>query len=417
MNHLNTEIRQNRSICPPFTDRDRYIEVVKDPSKFRASIDSMAKQWPELFPPEITNGYLMKDIRLSKKLSIPVRRIEIAGTSYTIRPSFVMPYMAGFVDDVEKGLFLRKFDVPFWALAHIFGRDAMYWFRMEQSLGRNSIVGTTVKRPECLPKHLVADEKHSWILGNKVYVATTSGSGCTLGASIAEDAGENELTKAYGIFKKEAQCIHPQYTPETVNTDGWKATQKAWKALFPCIVLICCFLHLFIKIRDRARKKHKEFFLQAAEKLWNCYRAQTKASFSQRVRRLHEWAIEISLPDVIKGPIAKLRKNLGSFSIAYDFPGAHRTSNMIDRLMQRMHRHLLSTQYFHGSLSAAELSIRGWVLINNFAPSNPWTIKQHDGLQSPAERINKFRYHNNWLQNLQASASLQGVRSIPPNPL
>ena len=110
---------------PPFTDRDRYIEVMKDASKFRASIDSMAKQWPELFPPEITDGYLMKDIRHSKKLSIPVRRIEIAGTSYTICPSFVMPYMTGFVDDVEKGLFLRKFDVPFWALAHIFGRDAM----------------------------------------------------------------------------------------------------------------------------------------------------------------------------------------------------------------------------------------------------------------------------------------------------
>ena len=51
MNHLNAGIRQNRSICPPFTDRARYIEVVKDPSEFRASIDSMAKQWPELFPP------------------------------------------------------------------------------------------------------------------------------------------------------------------------------------------------------------------------------------------------------------------------------------------------------------------------------------------------------------------------------
>ncbi|MFV9644568.1 MAG: hypothetical protein ACNYWU_01980 [Desulfobacterales bacterium] len=266
-----------------------------------------------------------------------------------------------------------------------------------------------------MPKHLVADEKHSWILGNKV-LATTSGSRCILGASIAENAGENERTKAYGVFKKEVQCIHPEYTPETVNTNGWKATQKAWKTIFPCIALICCFLHLFIKIRDRASKKHKEFFLQAAEKLWDCYRSQTKVSFSQRVRRLHEWAIEKSLPDVIEGPIAKLRKNLASFSIAYDFPGAHRTSNMIDRLMQRMHRHLLSTQYFHGSLSTAELSIRGWVLINNFAPSNPWTIKQHDGLRSPAERLNKLRYHNNWLQNLLASASLQGVRGIPRNP-
>lgn len=136
----------------------------------------------------------------------------------------------------------------------------MYWFRMEQSLGRNSIVGTTIKQPQYLPKHLVADEKHSWILGNKVHVATTSASGCILGASIAEDTSEKGLAKAYAVFKKEAQYVHPGYTPETVNTDGWKGTQKAWKALFPSIVLICRFLHLFIKIRNRAKKNTRICF-------------------------------------------------------------------------------------------------------------------------------------------------------------
>ena len=418
MNHLNARIRQNRSICVPFIDCTHYCDIVESPNGFRTSIDSSVEQWPELFPPDIVLGYLMKDIRLSKKLLIPVRRIEILGISYTIRPSFVMPYMTGFVDDVEKGLFLRKFDVPFWALPHVCGKNPMYWFRMEQSLGRNSIVGTTVKKPESLPKHVAADEKHSRILGNKVYVATTAGNGCILGASIAEHADEADLTKAYGTFKEEAQCVHPEYKPETMNTDGWKTTQNAWKTIFSSIIIINCFLHIFIKIRDRAKNKYKNQFLQAANKLWDCYQSQTKTSFAQRVRRLHEWAIkETGIPEVIIGPISKLRQNLSAFSTAYDFPGAHRTSNMIDRLMQRMHRHLFSTQYFHGSLSAAELSIRGWVLINNFAPSNPWTIKKHDGLQCPAERINEFRYHDNWLQNLLISASLQGAQRLPPNPL
>ena len=417
MNHLNAKIRQNRLICLPFNRLSHYIEIVNSPEEFRAFMDSIAKQWPELFPPEFFNGYLMKDIRPSTKLSIPVRRIKISGVSYTVRPSFVMPYMTGFVGDVEKGLFLRKFDIPFWALSHVFGRNPMYWFRMEQSLGRNSIVGTTVKKPENLPKHVAADEKHSRILGNKVYVATTSANGCILGASVAENAGEKDLTVAYGIFKEETQCINPKYKPETVNTDGWKATQNAWKTIFSGIIVINCFLHIYIKIRDRAKKKYKDHFFEAAEKLWDCYRSQTKASFSQRVRRLHEWAIKKVVPEVIIGPISKLHKNIEKFSRAYDFPGAHRTSNMIDRLMQRMHRHLFSTQYFHGSLASAELGIRGWVLINNFAPWNPWTIKKHDGLRCPAERINKFRYHDNWLQNLLTSASLQGRRSPPPNPL
>ncbi len=388
MNHLNPVIRQNRSICLPFANPDVYMSAVKGPNEFRALINATVERCPELFPSGIIRGYSMKDIRTSAKLAIPIRRIEIEGIPYTVRPSFIMPYSTGFVNDVEKALFLRKFEVPFWGLAHVFGKNPMYWFRAEQSIGRNSIVGTTVKRPEYLPEHILADEKHSWILGDKVYVATTAANGCILGASIAEDAGTKELTMAYGVFQKEAQCIHPEYTPKTVNTDGWKGTQNAWKALFPCIVLICCFLHLFIKMRDRAKKKHRDLLLQTAEKFWHCYRALTKASFSQRVRRLHQWAVRKSLPEFILAPIAKLHEHLAAFSIAYDFPGAHQTSNMIDRLMQRMDRHLFSMQYFHGSLSAAELSIRGWTLINNFAPSNPWTVKKYGGLLSPAERLN-----------------------------
>ena len=77
---------------------------------------------------------------------------------------------------------------------------------------------------------------------------------------------------------------------------------------------------------------------------------------------------------------------------------------MAGRLMKRMDRHLFNTQYPHGSLETAELSIRGWTLIENFAPSNPHSIKKHDGWQSPAERLNQSRYHDSWLQNLLISA-------------
>jgi hypothetical protein len=62
--------------------------------------------------------------------------------------------MTAIVDDVEKGLFLRKFGVPFWALSHIFGRDQMYWYRLEQALGQNSIVGTTIRNSDDIPLHL-----------------------------------------------------------------------------------------------------------------------------------------------------------------------------------------------------------------------------------------------------------------------
>ena len=36
-------------------------------------------------------------------------------------------------------------------MAHVFGRDALYWYRLEQGLGRFSLVGTTVKAPSTYP--------------------------------------------------------------------------------------------------------------------------------------------------------------------------------------------------------------------------------------------------------------------------
>ncbi len=406
----------NRTITLDFAP-DTYNETVNDKTAFRKHVHDMIALYPELFPCEISDGYQLKEMRYSKKQNIWTRRIEVNDVAFTIRPSFVMPYMTGKTDDIEKALFLRKFDVPFWGLAYVFGKNPMYWYRIEKSIGRNNLVGTTVRNPEDIPKDLGADEKHTWIIGNKVFVATVVGKECILGVSIASDAGDSELEKAYGVFKKEAQCIKPEYEPETVNIDGWKATRNAWSNLFASVVIICCFLHVFIKIRDRAKKKFHDIFMTVSSKLWDCYHADSKNKFSQRVRRLHEWCKNKKVPDVILNPITKLRKHITDYSIAYDHHGAHRTSNMLDRLMQRMDRHLFATQYFHGSIDSAELSIRGWALIQNFAPSNPQTIRKYQNYQSPAERLNKFRYHENWLHNLMISASLGGCRTVPPNPL
>ena len=119
---LKSTPHKNRIIVAPF-NQDQYSKIILAPCKFRKSLNNFIKLYPEIFPPEINMGYQMKDIYYSKKLFIPIRRIEIAKINYTVRPCFAMPYLTGFVDDVEKSLFLRKFDVPFWALSYVFGKD------------------------------------------------------------------------------------------------------------------------------------------------------------------------------------------------------------------------------------------------------------------------------------------------------
>lgn len=131
-------------------------------------------------------------------------------------------------------------------------------------------MGATVRDGARLPEHLAADEHHTDWCGQKGYVAVTAGGGCLLGVALSDSADEAHLTDAYGQFAREARHVDPQYQPQTVNTDGWFATSNAFAALFSTIVPILCFLHGFLKIRERGRKAHD---LHA--RIWEVYRAAT----------------------------------------------------------------------------------------------------------------------------------------------
>jgi hypothetical protein len=403
--------RGHRTICLPVPE-DAYSQAINDPPAFRRLLDDGFRRAPELFPPDFARGYELKDVRTSVKQGIPIRRILLKDkTAYSIRPSFLMPYMTARTAEVEGPLFLRKFGVPFWALAEVFGADPMYWYRLECGLGRFSVVGTTVRQAD-VPVHLLADEHHQPLDGQKVYIATTVGSGCCLGAEPAEAAGTDDLKAAYAVFKEEARDVAPNYTPETVSTDGWKGTQAAWKALFKRAVILLCFLHGWLKIRDRA-KHLKDLFLEVSRRVWEAYRAPERRSFGQRLRRLREWAGK-HLGGVVLENVLDLCRKGRRFAVAYRHPGGHRTSNMLDRQMRGMNRYFDHGQHLHGSLGACRLHCRAWALLWNFAPWHPATTRENEGWRCPAERLNRHRYHDCWLQNLLVSASLGGYRRPLP---
>jgi hypothetical protein len=259
-NTVKTEAaKPSKRICLPIS-REAYADMIDKPQCFRETLDGFIENYPELFPAAIQQGYhLYGFARQSVKMpAVRIRRIGLPSeqgglTVYTIVPSFVMPYRVGYAEEVEKALFLRRFGVPFWALTYVFGHNDMYWQRLVTPLGRNDIVGTTLKDADQLPEHLLADEKHTRLNGEKAYIATSVAEACILGASLSMAADEAHLTEAYAHFKQEAQHLKPDYQPQTVNTDGWSPTQRAWQALFPTITLILCFLHAFLSIRSRAK--------------------------------------------------------------------------------------------------------------------------------------------------------------------
>lgn len=412
-----TQTRTNKRIVLPIDQQD-YEQIVNNTVAFRHYVDDMIEQHGELFPDDIQQGYRLYGMHpASQKMpEVQMRRLRLHATDqvYTVAPSFVMPYATGYVKDVEKALFLRRFGVPYWGLTYVFGRNDMYWQRLVNHLGRYDLVGTTVKSSDDLPADLLADEKHIKLNGEKAYIATTVGDDCVVGASIALKADTEALTNAYGQFQHEAQQLDPAYHPHTVNTDGWDATQNAWRRLFPLIVVIECFLHAFLKIRQCGQRL-KSLYPELQQRVWEVYHAENLGLFHQQIDDLAQWAMQ-ALTGTVLEAVLKLCAKAPRFALAFAYPTAYRTSNMIDRHMEPLARCLFSARFFHGHLQSAEWQVRAWALFHNFQPYCPRAnIRQH--YLAPVHKLNGSVYHENWLQNLLISTSMQPVLYVPQNPL
>jgi hypothetical protein len=148
--------------------------------------------------------------------------------------------------------------------------------------------------------------------------------------------------------------------------------------------------------------------VELSGKVWEAYRAPDRRTFGQRLRRLWQWTRRHVEASWVVAQVRKLCARSQEYGVAYAHPGGHRTSNMLDRLMRSMCRYFEAGQHLHGSKEAGELHARAWALPHNFRPWGPEAAGANDGWHSPAERLNRHRYHEDWLQNLQVCASLGG---------
>ena len=196
--------RRIKHICVPFASEAHYQDCVDDVTKYRQQSEHDVRPTPRTVSAGVGAGLLVPRSLSLRKPGVTLRRIKLKATGavFTLRPSFLLPYGIGRTEEVEKALFLRQWGVPFEALAYVFGRNAMFWYRAWLSFGpsqsgrddRQAYAGQ-------MPQDVVADEKITWLGGAEVVVPTTVGGGCVLGISVAAQATSAELQTAYGEFK------------------------------------------------------------------------------------------------------------------------------------------------------------------------------------------------------------------------
>ena len=180
----------------------------------------------------------------------------------------------------------------------------------------------------------------------------------------------------------------------------------------------CVSLHAVLAVKNRGRRT-PTLGDEAVASLWQVYAAPTLAAFAQRIRRLREGLPAQPLLDSVQEKLRAVCDNADVPSKpAYRHPGCYRTSNGLERLMNYQHRLLWTMQYFHGTPQSAHPSMYGrWRWCGTSIPMGEKTQQKEGRYTSPFERINQFRYHDNWLENMMIAASLRGQQTAHKNPV
>ena len=167
-------------------------------------------------------------------------------------------------------------------------------------------------------------------------------------------ADDDHLREAYGVFAAEARDVEPKYAPETVNADGRAATRNAFLWLFPSIAVILCLLHGFLKVRDRCRKAR-----ELHRRVWEVYHAATAEEFRRLMGEFQQWCGDQTWTAPVREMLGKLVNKTESYAVAYAHPGCHRTSNAMDRPMNRLCRLMYAGRGLHGHQGSSEFAAEG----------------------------------------------------------
>lgn len=170
---------------------------------------------------------------------------------FTVLPHFVLRYRT-MRPEVARDMLLATHGGLSLALCAVIGHiSPMAVYRLVCSFGHQALVPVLTRCGLPLPRYLLADEKHSRCLTEKVYLPTIV-SGRTLwhlGYSTSKSA--TAFTESYGVYQRAALQQEPSYRVRSTLTDGFDSTTKSMRTLFPTTRLGLCLRHALNKLPDK----------------------------------------------------------------------------------------------------------------------------------------------------------------------
>src|SRR4029077_13909509 len=167
---------------------------------------------------------------------------------FTVLPHFVLRYRQMRPDIARDALLATHGGLSLELCAVIHHISPMALYRLVCALGQQSLVTVLIRCGLPLPTYILADEKHSRCLTEKVSLPTIVRGRVLWHLGYTEDASAVAFSQSYGEFQRAASQQEPAYRVRGILTDGFDSTVKSMRTLFPGARLGNCLRHALNKL-------------------------------------------------------------------------------------------------------------------------------------------------------------------------
>jgi hypothetical protein len=250
----------------------------------------------------------------------------------------------------------------------------MALYRLVCALGQHRLVTVLTRRGLALPPYVLADEKHSHCLTDKVYLPTVVSGRVIWHLGYTEEASAAAFTEAYGAFQRAALQQEPAYRVQGVLTDGFDSTTKSMRTLFPGVRLGNCLRHALNKfpkklvaiaspVRKVLRSQFHTLLHRARQR-----KGLRVFAWGQRLRRFADHVAATAGA----ANSARVRqwfqdKKAGWYAVIED-PQMPMTSTLLDQAHNAIERKLFAMKGFHHAGGRQQAFLTGPAHLYNLVP-------------------------------------------------
>ena len=239
--------RHNRTITVDFQEPSTYLQLMNDGKAFVEFVFAFLLSLGFQLAHKATctgGGCLTRHSHYARMRlgGLTIWRIQCTSCKavFTVLPHFVLRYRRMSPDVARQALIATHGGLSLEWCATIFHISPMSLYRVICAFGQQSLLTVLTRCGLPLPTYILADEKHSRCLTERVYLPTIVRGRVLWHLGYSASKSATAFTESYGAFQRAALEHEPSYQVRGALTDGFDSTVSSMRTLFPGVRLVPC---------------------------------------------------------------------------------------------------------------------------------------------------------------------------------